>query len=120
RLIRAPSAPPGGPELALRDDGTYLVTGGLTGIGLQVAGFLVDRGARHLVLMARRPPSAAARQAIEEWTRAGAVVVTAQGDVSRASELAAVLQAIDREHPPLRGIVHSAGVVADGVLVQQD
>ncbi|MDC0667761.1 type I polyketide synthase [Nannocystis radixulma] len=53
RLVRTP-APPTPPPLALRPDATYLITGGLGGVGLQLARWLVDRGARHLVLLGRR------------------------------------------------------------------
>jgi NAD(P)-dependent dehydrogenase (short-subunit alcohol dehydrogenase family)/acyl carrier protein len=120
RLIRSAPTPVPNDDVVFRADGTYLVTGGLTGIGLEVAGFLVGRGARHLVLMGRRPASPAARKRIEEWTTAGAEVVVAQGDVSREDDVVRVLRGTGGELPPLRGIFHSAGIVADGVLVQQD
>src|SRR5690606_3595598 len=45
----------------VRDDATYVITGGLGGIALVTARWLVEQGARHLVLAARRPPSAEAR-----------------------------------------------------------
>jgi acyl transferase domain-containing protein/acyl carrier protein len=104
----------------IRADATYLLTGGLGGLGLLVARWLVAQDARHLVLMGRRGASEAARQAISELEQAGAQVVVAQGDVTRRDDLARILAEIDQTMPPLRGIIHAAGVVADGVLLQQE
>jgi hybrid polyketide synthase/nonribosomal peptide synthetase FtdB len=99
--------------------GTYLITGGLTGVGLRIAQGLLDRGARHVLLVGRRPPSAEAQGQIDAWNQQGAVVKTAQADVADATALAAVLAAIDPSQP-LRGLIHSVGVLEDAALVQQD
>jgi acyl transferase domain-containing protein len=107
------------PERPLRAEGTYLITGGLGALGLQVARWMVERGARHLVLMGRRGASAEARREIGELERIGAQVRVVRADVSQAAELAAALAGIESSMPPLRGIVHAAGVLDDGVLVQQ-
>jgi acyl transferase domain-containing protein/acyl carrier protein len=102
-----------------RADATYLITGGLGGLGLQVARWMVERGARHLVLVGRRGASGAAREAIQAMERSGARVIVAQADVGEAAQVARVLADIGRDMPPLRGVVHSAGVLDDGVLLQQ-
>ena len=52
-VIQAAAERLGRRGFALRDDGTYLVTGGLGGLGLKVARWLADRGAKHLVLVGR-------------------------------------------------------------------
>jgi acyl transferase domain-containing protein len=103
----------------LRDDATYLVTGGLGGLGLAVAAGLVDHGARHLVLVGRREPSPEAARKVEDLTVAGARVVTVQADVSDRARLEQVLAEMKTTMPPLRGVVHAAGVLDDGVLRQQ-
>ena len=51
--------------------------------------------------------------------RTGAQVVIAQADVAREDQLIAILQQIDRAMPPLCGIVHAAGILDDGILLQQ-
>ncbi len=104
----------------LRADATYLITGGLGGLGLEVARWMVEQGARHLVLVGRREPSAAASERVRALERAGAQVTLAAVDVSRKVEVARLLQQLDVEAPPLRGIVHAAGVLDDGALLQQD
>ncbi len=91
-------------------DATYLVTGGSRGVGALVAAHLVDRGARHLVLAARRPvmPSALAGGVARIRLRAV--------DLGDAAGVAALMTELRATHPPLRGIFHAAGVTADGLL----
>ena len=110
---------PSGPACLVRGDATYLVTGGLGGLGLAVAGWLVASGARSIVLMGRGRPSDAAATAIQTLEAGGARVVVAAGDVAREEDVARVLGAIGETMPPLRGIVHAAGTLDDGVLSEQ-
>ncbi len=101
-------------------EGSYLITGGVGGLGLRVAQWMVERGARHLTLVARREPSESARATVTSLREAGAHVSVVQADVSSASQMARVIADIDRDLPPLRGIIHAAGVIDDGLLLQQD
>ncbi|RIK32671.1 MAG: beta-ketoacyl synthase [Anaerolineae bacterium] len=105
--------------LPIRDDASYLITGGLTGLGLLTAQHLADLGARNLVLMGRRQPSEMAREAVTRMEQAGVRVKVVQGDVSRFDDVQDVLRQIKAEMPSLRGIIHSAGVLDDGILLQQ-
>jgi acyl transferase domain-containing protein/acyl-CoA synthetase (AMP-forming)/AMP-acid ligase II/acyl carrier protein len=105
---------------ALRADATYLITGGLGGLGLQLAGWMVARGARSLVLTSRSGAGAAAEPAVAALRDAGAHVVAARADVTDAAQLAAVIADIDQGLPPLRGVVHAAGVLDDGIALQLD
>src|SRR5690606_26018619 len=99
---------------------TYLIVGGTAGLGLETARWLIERGARNLVLMARREPSADARSVIQAMEEQGARVLVVQGDVSRADDVRRVLDAIRASMPPLRGIIQSAGVLEDRALLRQD
>jgi acyl transferase domain-containing protein/acyl carrier protein len=105
---------------ALRPDATYLITGGLGGLGLAVARHWVARGARTLALLGRSAPDSAARAAIGAMEAEGARIVTYAVDVADATALADALAHIAQTLPPLRGIIHAAGVNDDGVLLQQD
>ncbi len=100
-------------------DGLYLITGGLGGLGLLVARWLLDQGARHLLLIGRSEPSPQARQRIAEFTELGATVRVEQVDVCDAPSLAQAIDRNERADLPLRGLVHAVGVLDDGVLVQQ-
>jgi myxalamid-type polyketide synthase MxaB len=105
---------------ARQADGSYLITGGLGALGLQVARWLVaERGVRHLVLMGRQSASQAAQATIAELQQAGAKVKVYQADVSIRDEVACVLAEVQASMLPLRGIIHAAGVLADGVLLSQ-
>ena len=109
----AASAPP------IRGDATYLVTGGLGALGLEVARWLHEEGARHLVLMARGEPSTAAREAIRALEAQGTTIRVARGDVAREGDVRRILDEVAGSLPPIRGVVHAAGVLDDGVLAQQ-
>lgn len=104
----------------VRPDGTYLITGGLSGLGLLTAEWLVEKGARHLALMGRRAASESAQEVVARIEAAGAQVLVLQGDVSQEQDVSRVLETISESLPPLRGIIHAAGVLDDGALVQQD
>ncbi|MEV0331084.1 SDR family NAD(P)-dependent oxidoreductase, partial [Micromonospora echinospora] len=118
RIVRAGTAPSNDrPEI--NADGTHLVTGGLGALGLLVARWLVDRGARHVVLVGRRGPSEAADETLRGLTEQGAQVRVIRGDVGRADDVRAILTEIETSMPPLRSVFHAAGVLDDGVLHQQ-
>lgn len=104
---------------AYSPDGTYLITGGLSGLGLRVADRMVERGARRLVLMGRRAPSEAAARAVQKMEARGAEIRVVQADVADHEALAEVLRALEREGMALRGVVHSAGTLDDGILAHQ-
>jgi acyl transferase domain-containing protein len=103
----------------LRSDAAYLITGGLGALGLQVARSMAAAGARHLVLVGRRPPGDAALAALEQLKGSGANVVALQADIGRREDVERLLAHLSSSLPPLRGIVHAAGVLDDGVLIQQ-
>ena len=106
-------------ELAIRQDGTYLITGGLGGLGLAVAEWLAERGARHLLLLGRRVPTAAVQLQLDALAAQGVTVTVAQADVSDKQRLQAILDQIDAAYP-LCGVIHGAGVLDDGALQQQN
>ena len=110
-------APPPATDARFGGENTYLITGGLGGLGLTVARWMVARGARHLALMGRSEPSAAARATLAELERAGAQVAVVQADVAEHDQLLRGLAEIDRSMPPLSGIIHAAGIQDDGVLI---
>jgi phthiocerol/phenolphthiocerol synthesis type-I polyketide synthase C len=103
--------------LALHPDATYLITGGLGSLGLLIAQWMVQQGVRHLVLLGRRGAAGSTRAAIEALEKAGARVVVAEADITREEQVVGVLAQIDDSMPPLRGIIHAAGILDDGLLV---
>jgi amino acid adenylation domain-containing protein len=106
-------------EVGFRRDATYLVTGGLGGLGLAVARWMAERGAGRIALLGRGAPTDAAAAAVAQIEALGAEVVTARADVADMGALAAALGEIEAEGRPLRGVVHAAGVLDDATLPQQ-
>jgi acyl transferase domain-containing protein/SAM-dependent methyltransferase len=126
RLVSVP--PPTCNTVSVKPNVSYLVTGGLGGLGLAIAGWLVARGARHLVLVGRTslPP----RQdwathladhrisAITELERTGATVDTVALDVSDPTAMTALIAQFGSEWLPLGGIVHAAVAPTAAPLIE--
>lgn len=98
---------------------TYWITGGLGALGLETARWLVGRGARHLVLSARRPLNVAAKACVRKLEELGATVSVFQADAADRDRMQFVFHEICRSLPPLRGVVHAAGAIHDAVLINQ-
>jgi NADPH:quinone reductase-like Zn-dependent oxidoreductase/acyl carrier protein len=113
-VLVAPAQEP----VTFHPEGSYLITGGNGGLGLAAAQWMVERGARHLALMGRSGVSPAAQAAIEAMEARGAQVRVVKGDVAQEEQVAGVLDEIRKSMPPLKGIIHSAGVLDDGILLQ--
>ena len=103
----------------LRSDRSYLVTGGLGGIGCAVGGWLADRGAGTIVLNGRREPDPEVAAAIETLVQRGVDVRTMIADVTDADAVSDMLARMDEELPPLAGVIHSVGALSDGALGNQ-
>ncbi|MFE3599434.1 SDR family NAD(P)-dependent oxidoreductase [Streptomyces sp. NPDC059142] len=104
------------PDGRFRADATYLVTGGLGALGLSLAEFLAGRGAGALALLGRSAPTADARRRLAALRAAGTRVETVRCDVADAAALGEALERVREELPPLRGVFHAAGVLADATI----
>ncbi|MBW4667893.1 MAG: SDR family NAD(P)-dependent oxidoreductase [Cyanomargarita calcarea GSE-NOS-MK-12-04C] len=109
------------PTVELRSDGCYLITGGLGALGLKVAQWIVGLGTKSLVLVGRSSSTSShAEEILSQLNLAGVKVLVVQADVSQQEDVIRVLAEIEAEMPPLRGIIHAAGVLDDGILLQQN
>jgi acyl transferase domain-containing protein/acyl carrier protein len=125
RLVRSHDSTVLARPLAIVPDACYLITGGLGSLGLRLAEWLVGQGARHLVLTSRTglPERSAwpavlletetgrriaAIQALEER---GARIHAVKADVADEGQMSGLWDDLDRNHPPVRGIIHAAGVL---------
>nr|VFK64743.1 MAG: Acyl transferase domain-containing protein [Candidatus Kentron sp. UNK]VFK71219.1 MAG: Acyl transferase domain-containing protein [Candidatus Kentron sp. UNK] len=138
---------PGDTSVPVRGDGSYLITGGLGALGLEVARWMVDEGVRHLILTGRREPSDEARKVIEQLKETGAQVLVVDADVSDRAQMTRLFEEFahaantspdDRRQPssdstthdgrmlpraalpPIRGVIHAADILYDGLLLQQE
>ncbi|MDB9517354.1 SDR family NAD(P)-dependent oxidoreductase [Roseofilum reptotaenium CS-1145] len=103
-------------KTSIKPDASYLITGGLGALGLEVAQWMVSEGAKHIVLTGRRSPNETAQNAIEQLEAAGASVSVLLGDISTQESVMNILEEISTSLPPLKGVIHAAGVLDDGVL----
>ncbi|GAA1985928.1 type I polyketide synthase [Kitasatospora viridis] len=105
--------------IALDPAGTYLITGGLSGLGAATADWLADHGARHLALLSRRGPQAPEAPALLARLTERGVHATAHAvDVTDRAALREVIDAVDATGHPLRGVVHAAMHMDDAPLSQ--
>jgi acyl transferase domain-containing protein len=113
--------PPEGPiaPLALRAGGTYLITGGLGGVGLAHARYLARQYRARLVLVSRRPTSGSADVAAA-LERLGAEVTVASADVTDRAAMRAVVLAARRRYGRIDGVFHAAGVLEPTLMAVLD
>lgn len=107
------------------DRSTYLITGGLGGIGLEVAKFMMNSGAKYLILASRSPPKPEIESSIKLWNEGGNKVEAWQVDVGDFEQVRQMLEKLRGTEsgfswPPLRGIMHAAGVLSDATLPNQN
>lgn len=114
--VGRPVPPPPVTMDRLRDDASYLVTGALGSIGLAVAEEMVARGARHLLLIGRSAPDPQAIPRLDRLRAQGVRLRVEQCDVADGVALGNLL---DGCRPTLRGVVHAAGRLDDGMIEQQ-
>jgi len=116
----APIKPaPADRQFAIESEASYLITGGLGALGLQAARWLAGHGAGHVVLVSRRAADEAVCRKLAEIEELGTRVVVVSADISSSDDVARLFDTIARDLPPLKGVVHAAGVLDDGMLGDQ-
>ena len=100
-----PAARPRSRNITFRPDATYLVSGGFGGIGLLVARWMAEHGARHIALLGRHPDTDS--DAVRAITALGARVIPLAADVADAAAMQTAFVRLSEE-PRLRGIIHAA------------
>ena len=108
--------PPRGKPV-IHADASYLITGGLGGLGLYTAKWLAAQGANHIVLTGRSAADEKARNVITEIEKTGANVHVFQADLGDKDAVASLLAKISDSLPVLKGIVHAAGALRDGPVM---
>lgn len=105
------------PDFQVDPEATYLITGGLGGFGKVLSNWLVECGARHLVLTGRRGlETPGATEFVEHMKRFGADVVIEAADVSSAADVEKAFDNIKAAGHPLKGVFHLAMVIDDAPL----
>ena len=107
--------------LRLAKESTWIVTGGLSGFGLESARWLAKHGVGHLVLAGRRGlETPGVREAVDELVAAGVNVQVAACDMTDAEAVVQMVERTRRIFPPLKGVLHAAAVFDDALLQNLD
>ena len=107
--------------LVLGAEASYLVTGGLSGFGLKTAEWLAAKGARNLILISRSGVnSAEAAEVIKRLALQGVRVFAAACDMTDSAAVSNLFLETAALLPPLRGIIHAAAVIQDGLINKTD
>ena len=112
RLTSASASP-------VHPDGTYVITGGTGVLGLKVASTLIRQGAKTLVLLSRRGEQPEQASTLDALRQQGIALHVKAINVADAKAVADLIHDIQVNLPPLRGIIHAAGTLADGLLAGQ-
>lgn len=108
-------------SVAISGEAFYLITGGLGSLGLQAAQWLAEQGARHLLLTGRQGITTQEQaQVLQTLQNKGVQVQIAQIDVADATGMRQLLVDLTMTEIPLRGVIHTAGVLDDGILLNQN
>lgn len=103
-------------QITVKEDGSYLITGGNGAVGLTYAECLAEAGAKNILLMSRRGPSEAAKDRIQEIEEKGAKVTILTGDVADCGSLKQAVDSIPEEMLPVHGLIHAAGTLKDEMI----
>ena len=98
---------------------SYLITGGLGGLGRKVATWMAKKGAGHIYLTSRRAIDESIQKVLDELRNENTQVTFIQGDISCKQDCAKIWADITAGQLPLRGVFHAAGVVEDNLIVKQ-
>ncbi len=107
-------------EMPVHSDASYLIAGGLGGIGGKIAEWLSVRGAKHIVLFSRNLPKEKTRELIKKIESQGTHLEVLSLDITRTASVEFLMQKFGQEWPELKGIFHLSGVLDDGSLLNQN
>jgi phthiocerol/phenolphthiocerol synthesis type-I polyketide synthase C len=105
-----------GEQPLFRRDATYLLTGGLGGVGAAVAEWMAEQGAGHMVLVSRRATGPAEEETLGRVRARGAMVEHHRTDLLDAAAVMRLMHTIHETLPPLRGVFHAAAVIDDALV----
>ncbi|MCJ1379111.1 hypothetical protein MMC17_002211 [Xylographa soralifera] len=113
---KVPTVPSAMPTYNFEPNASYLIAGGLGGVGRSIARWMVIRNAKHLILLSRKSiHSKVVVNFLEELRSKGVVVVTPCCDVTDAAVLASTIAECSKTLPPIKGCVQASLVLKDGL-----
>jgi len=105
--------------ITIKANATYLITGCFDEIHVNLAQWLMEKGARYLLLMGEGEPTPEIRDRLKQMHATNTTVVLFNSSSSQSESVANVLQYIQEQMPSLSGIIHAEGRHEDSILLQQ-
>ncbi|MDJ0763008.1 MAG: SDR family NAD(P)-dependent oxidoreductase [Myxococcota bacterium] len=99
-------------------DASYLISGGVGGLGALVAERLAANGARNLILIGRSNPNEKVQERVKILREKGIQLAVRKGDITSQREVNSIISEARCSMPPIKGVIHAAGVLDDGVLTR--
>ncbi len=116
-----PARDPAETDIQFHAGASYLITGGLGGLGVHLARWMAGHGAKCLVLASRRGVTCPeGEQLVRQLEESGVRVCVEQVDISDPQQVQQLVQRIKTSLPPLRGVMHAAAVLDDGLIMKLD
>jgi len=108
-------------DALFKTERSYLITGGTKGLGLEIAGWMINKGAKNLALLSRSGDNdPKVRAKIDDLRKKGASIEVYPADVSDFNDMTRVFSEMEKQLPPLAGIFHGAMVLDDGFLLDMN
>lgn len=108
------------PAIEVKEDASYLVTGGTGALGMIYIDQLVNMGAKNLILMSRKAPKDEVKAKLDEFANEGVTVKLLFADVCDQKSIETGLQELLKEMPPVKGVIHAAGIINDKMIIDSD
>ena len=103
----------------IKNNASYLITGGTGSLGFQACQWLITQGARFIILTARKAPGSALQRKIKNIEKKGIQILFIESDISIKSSTQKVFIKAKESMPEIAGIIHTAGVLDDAMLLNQ-
>lgn len=108
------------PSVQVKEDASYLITGGTGALGMIYIQQLVNMGAKNLILMARKEPKAEVKAKLDEFQNSGIAVKMLYADVRDEQSIKAGLDNLLKDMPPVAGVIHAAGIIKDKMIIDSE
>ncbi len=106
-------------DISVQGEALYIITGGTGTIGQVYAEYLIEKGAKNVVLVSRSDAKGELPEMIDSWKEQGINISLEKVDISSEADVAALVQKLKQNKMPIKGLVHAAGTIEDSMIKDQ-
>lgn len=107
-------------DVIISSEHSYLITGGLGALGLACAEWLIEKGAKNLILTSRTKPKEEVQKRIDQNRQHGVQITIVKSDISKKTDVDMLFEDISENHFPLKGIFHAAGITDNNYIINEN